>query len=250
MLECRLAELEDSPVWRHVIVEADVTHRGDPKPYLFAEHRSRFERWKDRICYVMGHLPDREHAPDMGPWEREHKQRNGAAVFLAGQTAPEDKVLISDLDEIPSAAVWAATPPVLLMQRVACFAVDWLWPRPEPTGVLVSVRHLREARFDLAAVRDARHSYPELPDAGWHLSWMGGLDAHRAKLAAHCHLEQDTPGTVARITGGAAWRDGWHIGQKLIPADVDGTWPGFVRRGEYPDSWRRPREEGPCPASS
>ena len=38
MLECRLRELEDV-VYRHVLVEAPVTHRGDPKPLYYAENR-------------------------------------------------------------------------------------------------------------------------------------------------------------------------------------------------------------------
>jgi len=248
MLECRLTELEDSPVWRHVLVEADVTHRGDPKPRVFFENRERFARWKEKIVYVSGNLPGREDAPDLDPWVREHQQRNWAGIALE-RAGPGDRVLISDVDEIPSAAVWAARPPALLMQRVACFAADWLWPVPEPTGVTVTVEHLRGLQFDLAAARDARHSYRQVPDAGWHLSWMGGLDEHLAKLAAHCHLEQDTPDTVRLITSGQAWQHGWHIGVKLVPADVDETWPGYVWRRECPDSWFRPREEEPCPRS-
>ncbi len=127
----------------------------------------------------------------------------------------------------------------LVMQQVACFAVDWLWPVLEPTGVLARASFVMGN--SLAAVRDARGSFPAIEDGGWHLSWMGGHEAHLAKLAAHCHLEQDIPETLERITGGLAYREGWHIGTKLIAADVDETWPRYVRERRCPDSWFRPR---------
>jgi hypothetical protein len=74
---------------------------------------------------------------------------------------------------------------------------------------------------------------------------MGGHEAHLAKLAAHCHVEQDTPEILGTITSGRAYAEGWHIGTKHIPVDVDETWPRYVRERRCPDSWFRPREEHP-----
>lgn len=243
MLECRLIELEDYDV-THVLVEAPVTHRGDPKPLYFAESRGRFSRWKDRIRYVRADLPGKSGPPDLDPWLREHAQRDQAASCL-GDAGPDDLVLIADVDEIPSRVVMESSPAeaVLLMQRVACFAVDWVWPGLEPTSVLVRAGVL--GGRSLAAVRDTRIAYPAITDAGWHLSWLGGPEAQLAKLAAHCHQEQDIPVNLERITGGAAYREGWHIGVKLVPADVDETWPRYVYERRCPDSWFRPREEYP-----
>jgi hypothetical protein len=98
MLECRLAELED-PVYRHVIVEAPVTHRGDPKPLWYADNQERYARWADRIIHVIADdLPDSD-----DPWVREHAQRDAAwqAVLDAGAT-DDDIVYITDVDEILS----------------------------------------------------------------------------------------------------------------------------------------------------
>lgn len=232
MLECRLAELEDSPVYRHVLVEAPVTHRGVPKPLYYQENQARFARWADKIIHVVAHPPG---ASD--PWDREHAQRDAAWEVLK-DAAPYDRLLLSDIDEIPSPAVWEATPPVLLMMRVAVFAVDWLWPVLEPCGVLVRAS---DAGPGLGSVRDGRKNFPQLNGAGWHLSWMGGHSAHLAKLASHCHLEQDTREIVDRITTGRAFSEGWHIDTKLIAADVDETWPRYVYERRCPASWFRPR---------
>ena len=52
MLEMRLHELEGK-VHRHVIAEAEVTHRGHPKPLWFPAERERFAKWDGRITYVV-----------------------------------------------------------------------------------------------------------------------------------------------------------------------------------------------------
>jgi Glycosyltransferase family 17 len=241
MLECRLIEMKDHDVM-HVIVEATANHRGVPKPLYYAENQERFVSWKDRIRYVSV-VP----GPEVGYWAREHWQRDMAWVALDPEL--EDLVLIADLDEIPSRAVLEAEPATgaLVMQHCACFAVDWMWPNLEPTGVLIRAPVLD--RRSLAQVRDQRGNYPAIVDGGWHLSWMGGHEAHLTKLAAHCHEEQDEmPGVMDTIVSGRAYAEGWHIGTKLVAIDRDDTWPRYVRNrltGEEPccpASWFRPRE--------
>jgi beta-1,4-mannosyl-glycoprotein beta-1,4-N-acetylglucosaminyltransferase len=241
MLECRLVELEDYDV-THVIVESFVTHRGEPKPLWYANDQSgRFRKWEHRIRSVA--VGEAAFHGLTDPWAREHRQRDAAG--LAAVPEPDDMVLIADVDEIPSAAVLTARPATaaLIMQRVACFAVDWVWPHLEPTGVLARAEFLNGS--SLAGVRDNRHAYPPIMDGGWHLSWMGGHEAHLAKLAAHCHVEQDTPDITGTITSGRAYAEGWHIGTKLAAVDIDETWPRYVRERRCPASWFRPREEQP-----
>ncbi len=244
MLQCRLVELETAPVYRHVIVEADITHRGDPKPLVFPEHAERFGRWADRITYIpvsASDLPSVADAPD--PWVREHAQREHA---WAGVTSarPGDVVLHGDLDEIPATtAVWqvADSPPpspVVFEQAHYMYAVDWLYPgRVWPGTIAATVR-------DVAGFRDLRAQrweLPRLPYAGWHLSWMGGLDEQRRKLGLHCHLEM-TPAEYQRIDSGAAYQRGAHHGgAQMIPVEVDGTWPWWIAQRRCPPSWFRPR---------
>lgn len=236
MLECRLTEMEDYDV-THILVESFVTHRGDPKPLYYLDSQGRFARWKDRIRPVV--VYESAFRPDAGPWEREHIQRNMAWASMKPE--PDDLVLIADVDEIPSREVLEHRPftAARIMQRCACFAVDWLWPALEPTGVLVRADLL--GGRSLGDARDNRGSFPAIDNGGWHLSWMGGREAHLAKLAAHCHVEQDVPLNLERIITGRAYYEGWHIGTKLIPADIDETWPRYVRERRCPDSWFRPR---------
>ena len=72
ILECRLRELESIPDLHHVIVEAEVTHRGDPKPLWFKKHEERFSPWAERITYIRvpaDALPSVKENPS--PWSRE-----------------------------------------------------------------------------------------------------------------------------------------------------------------------------------
>jgi beta-1,4-mannosyl-glycoprotein beta-1,4-N-acetylglucosaminyltransferase len=52
MLETRMHILEDV-VDYFVICEAAETHSGKPKPFNLADNAKRFERWQDKIVYVM-----------------------------------------------------------------------------------------------------------------------------------------------------------------------------------------------------
>ena len=76
VLECRLRELEGIRDLHHVIVEAEITNRGDPKPLWFKEHGERFSPWWQRITYVR--VPADallSVAENPSPWSREDAQR-------------------------------------------------------------------------------------------------------------------------------------------------------------------------------
>ena len=237
MLECRLTEMQDYDV-THVIVESLITHRGETKPLHYAENQERFRSWKGRIRNVT--VPRSVFRPDAGFWEREHVQRNMA--WLAMEPEPDDLVLVSDVDEIPSGTVLEHRPltAAVLMQRVACFAVDWVLQAPDPTGVLVRAGPLNGR--SLAEIRDNRGMFPSIPDAGWHLSWLGGPEAIGQKVAAHCHQECDEV-LLAGVRDHALYERGQSIwpGVSLIPAEVDKTWPRYVYERRCPESWFRPR---------
>ena len=84
-------------------------------------------------------------------------------------------------------------------------------------------------------MRDARLKHGQvLPDAGWHFSWLGDAGA---KMDAFCHQEIE-----------AAWRprlqecraEGIHVdGAKLLPVDVDDSWPAFISQRLCPPEWFR-----------
>lgn len=243
LLECRLTELEGVPNLVHVIVEADVTHGGNkPREYVYPDHRARFEPWADRICYVQASgLPD---TPDA--WDREHAQREwGWQGLKAWDADPDDIVLHGDLDEIPTALAARWVKPrgfVRFRQTLYCFALDWKHPEPWWGTVAGRVRDI--GRF--SDMRDARcHFLPEIEDGGWHLSYMGSHEDNVRKIEAFCHpevtdiLDAKFGSWERRLLD--CYEKGWHVdGAKLIPVDVDDTYPRWIREGHAPANWYRP----------
>jgi hypothetical protein len=270
MLECRLTELDATDIYRHVLVEATIDHQGRPKPLHYAENKERFAPWSDRIVYVVAdNLPSgqgpwprinaqreavwqglhgiaakREYGtPEY--WHREHAQREYVAEGLA-ETEPDDIIMHGDLDEIISpAGVEIARHPgmgIRFEQRCTVFAVDWELPWgwkgtvAAYAGVVRTFTQLRDAVFPVTE-----------EGGGWHLSWIGGNDAIRAKMESYCHNEMDE-----YIKRGLAeqqfYERGifWGHGQgdtQLLAVDVDETWPQWVYGRKCPESWFRPRKE-------
>jgi Glycosyltransferase family 17 len=238
MLEMRLNEL-DGKVHRHVIAEAEVTHRGHPKPLWFAGERERFARWADRITYVVA----KELPGGLDNWRREHVQRDAGRAGLH-DAADEDLILISDADELPSdaALAWRGDKAAALVMTTCHSAVDLVYRQPQFAGVIARWGWARNRR--LGDVRDGRYGYPVIQGAGWHLSWVGSQAYRRAKLDyATCHLEMPAAEWQA-IQSGATYERGEHHAPDtdVIPVDIDESWPEWIRKRKCPADWWRPRE--------
>lgn len=98
LLELRLAHLYDV-VDYFVLVEADMTHRGEKKEYYFEQMRNNFTAYQDKIIYIKLQLS--KEGLEQNEWLLENEQRNGILKGLKN-CDDEDLILISDLDEIPS----------------------------------------------------------------------------------------------------------------------------------------------------
>jgi predicted O-methyltransferase YrrM len=240
ILECRLIELEAIRDLRHVLVEAHVDHQDHPKPLFYAENRERFARWADRIVHVVADkLPTAAEAPD--PWAREHAQREYVRQGLSeSSAAPDDIVLHGDVDEVPTAVAARNVRPrgfVAFDMRCFSMAVDWQHPDRWRGTVASRVGNVRS----FGAMRDARNFAPALPNAGWHLGWLGGREANLAKLGSFCHPEI-AERTQAGLEADRFYVEGWHVDmRKLKPVDVDQTWPRWIAERHCPDNWFRPR---------
>ena len=267
LLECRLTEIAGA-VDYVIAVEADVTHQDQPKPYYLSENMDRFAAWKDKLIVVRATgLPTVADDPD--PWARELAQRGYICDALDElDLADDDIILHGDVDEIPTALHARNVRPVpgwfvSFEQRLHSFAIDWLHPDPWYGTVAAraaTVRALGDNLNCFARMRDRRNRHmwqpgnPEgdwmfwrnnpahiLRDAGWHFSWIGGQEAAFRKLAAFCHPEvRDI--IEEGLTQDVFIREGWHAdGRRMYPCDVDDTYPKWIRDGNAPASWYRPR---------
>jgi beta-1,4-mannosyl-glycoprotein beta-1,4-N-acetylglucosaminyltransferase len=207
-LRLRIACLEDV-VDGFLVMEAHQTHTGKAKPLYLAESGR---------ADLLGHSKISVRAVDLpkgySHWEREQYQREAIGPALASLgAAPQDVVMVSDVDEIPAAAAVRRAREVLgaggdrtilvFEQRMFYFRLNYelVWSRklpwlgtaaarfgdaPSVNGLRTTGRNTR-GRHALGYDRGAR--VYRVPDAGWHFSYLGGDEALELKLASYAHQE-------------------------------------------------------------
>lgn len=206
MLEFRFEELYDA-VDFFVVCEATLTHSGQVKDLLFGAHLARYAKYLDKVVWVVD-----DDAPPLtgGPrdaWVREHHQRE-ALLFGLRELGLDggDVVLVTDCDEIPSAAVLedlrrgdAGGGDAICGLSMNCYyySFKWRWRDPwdhYPKAAPWSrVRELGPQALRMAwpAVR--------LADGGWHLSYFGNEAFVANKLRHFAHQEFNTTKDLAAV---------------------------------------------------
>jgi len=237
LLEMRLEEMERA-VDVVVIAESPVTFQGKPKPLVFDENRARFRRHLPRIRHlVVADMPEGEET-----WPREEHQRNALRRGLAD--APDDAtILISDVDEIirPHAVEQARQAGAFrfLAMDLHLYFLDrragpWLKAYAAPWSFVRAMERLSAPREQEANYLQAQGMDPALhiiPDAGWHFTWMGGVERMLVKLDAFSHVEEEVqkwrdPDALARSLAEERF---FHDGRPLLPAPL-AELPAAVRR--------------------
>lgn len=250
MLYFRLEHLAGK-VDRHIIAEADETHRGVPRELWVPRHLGCcLAPYRDRIFYIPVQLSE---LTQSSPWAREHYQRDQLAwrcLFsdLIGELDPDDLVIIADVDEIPSDKALHADlqnirpRAVALSMRTFHSAVDWEYTEPQLATVLTLAGNISWPYGSLSAIRDSRMSLPVLQDGGWHFSWLGtSADRVRKLDERTCHNTDMGEWEAHAIRTGATYDTGEHAGISVKPVDVDETMPEYLQKHRCPDSWFRPR---------
>jgi beta-1,4-mannosyl-glycoprotein beta-1,4-N-acetylglucosaminyltransferase len=241
ILECRLTQLEGTADF-HILVESPEDHQGHPKPLYYEENQDRFAPWKDRIIHVVTELAGTV------AMEREGQQREAVRTGLAGAD-PDDMLILADADEIPSPlAMQAVRDRVCGVVDMKCcfFYADLMWGTPLRTSVYTTVA-AATAKGMMATRRGVWAEGPVICQealGGHHLSFLGGPEAVRAKLDAHCHTELNGDVETWLIKNDPEYNPFGQTygGGPLLPVDVDSTWPRWITERRCPPSWFRPRE--------
>lgn len=233
ILEIRLNELYDV-VDRFVIVEARVTHGGQPKPLHWQEHfmEQRFYKFLHKITYLVV-----EEFPEGDSWARERYQRDYIMKGLEG-CKDNDIIIISDVDEIPKAGIIAGIKEFhrresnvihrlemdLYYYYLNCKAtIKWAWAKT------VSYKKLKQlqpcgVRYYEDVKRITMHN------AGWHLSYFGGAAAIIEKIKATAHQEYNTlPFTDKPYIEVAIKK-----GVDLFGRPLEYEWIDCFHKGNYP----------------
>ena len=234
LLKIHLAEMSD---WVDVFVisEAETTFTGQPKPLHFQRHRHEFSAYGDRIRHV---VVAQHPAIYNSAWSRDFRQRDLAASALSGLAAPDDLVLLTDVDEIVDRRALEGFDGDMAGLRMAMFRF-FLNYRPaadnfpeRPTGAVVKAHMLQRfgssyLRFELAR----RKSGMQVNHAGWHFTSVCDPSRLVAKINSYAHQEQ-----------AAEWRDVDHVDRLLSQiragafepgwerAEIDESFPAYIRQ--------------------
>ncbi len=181
-----------------VLVEAPWTHTGQAKPLHASRFLAELDAGGDRVRHVVVDEAPDDHASAS---DRERAQHRGIRSALH-DVAPDDLVIVGDVDEIPwpntvSCLRTVLRQPARLVMDHAVIAANLKMPVPWTDGP--------------KACRGSQLDHPEMalllgrPDAvwsplnrhivansGWHLSYLGGKKTVREKLASFQHTEFDT----------------------------------------------------------
>ena len=200
LLEFRL-KLLDPYIDHFVIAESNLTHSGQSKSYNFHDAKKRFNPWQHKIIYIpveqtaegLVFEEEKKYNPGSAAWKLENGQRN-ALLQATANMEDTDMVLLSDLDEIPSAA---AIKKAMRVNKPVAFSLlfHYYFLNCQNAGesrwwkgcIAVTAKQFKE--ISPQGLRDKRDSYPSLDQAGWHFSFLGGAEKIKQKLLAFAHTE-------------------------------------------------------------
>lgn len=197
LLEIRLRHLYDH-VDFFVIVEADRTHSGLLKPFVYEENAARFSWAAPKIIHVKAQF-----SPTKDRWELEVLQRHYITRGLIGHAKLDDVVLISDCDEIPSHKAVNSVRTLTgqttfgFAQKACGWYVNWYDPSTSWVGTVATSMANINSDAILAGCpkyfRQNRFGFPRMPDGGCHFTFTGDLEDVSAKIGAFAHAEFDIP---------------------------------------------------------
>ncbi|MBY0529286.1 MAG: hypothetical protein K2P51_03755 [Rhabdochlamydiaceae bacterium] len=228
ILNIRLEELNDS-VDYFVLVESCETFRGAPKPFHFDENKHLYEKFLHKIIHVK--LYDRQ--PNTGAWERESFQRNCIARGLT-HCVNNDVIFISDLDEIPRHEIIPSIQYNLLHKHVYGFALQqtiyfFQLNRSPPNGLhegtlwfgtaVTTYKNFKTKGAQSFREKSRAQKLEKIYNAGWHFTYMGGLETVKAKIQGFSHGFDD----VSYLD--TDW-DMYLVSRPAVP--IDDSFPKYV----------------------
>ncbi len=253
LLEIRLNILNEV-VDKFVIVEATKTHAGQDKPLYFQDNKERFAKFADKIIHVVV-----DDTPPVGDdceigWVNENHQRNCIVRGLE-DIRPEDDILVSDFDEIPDPVAilkWRGTKGIKRFKTRMFYyflnyrdvaSPDWYGTRmlSYETFLNSDSAEYKYSRFLLKSVNKGptftkirrSNSVKNVLNAGWHFSYLGGIEAIQLKIKSFSHQEFNRPEFTSREHIEKCLASGRDVfdrkDHRYLPVPIDKTFPAYIR---------------------
>jgi beta-1,4-mannosyl-glycoprotein beta-1,4-N-acetylglucosaminyltransferase len=231
LLELRFNIL-DEYVDYFVLCEADVTHSGLPKSYIFEDNKERFSKFLHKIIHIkiddipqdFTNLPIIHEAksfdeeclkdiyqfikdtklfiPEIHPhYGRDFFQKESVRRGLVN-CSDDDIVILSDCDEIPNPEIllkidkFIDTEPFFTLQQTTYYYYINLLKEYNWKGSRISrFKNIKHYSFnELRAQQNC-----EVSNGGWHFSFMGGREQVKNKIKAYSHQELNNSDILDKI---------------------------------------------------
>lgn len=227
-LKIRLKEFEGLPV-THILVESDRTFTGIKKTMYFSERDYNEINAQNLVVHKVQSM-----SANYNAWMNEAGLRNQIAAALKNENAqPSDVVIISDADEIVLRNVVLKYnsnegDKALVMDSCGyylnCLAGRQNWNKAK----IMPYSFLQTSNPE--EIRNSGSS-GQIDNAGWHFSWMGGVERMIEKFFSFSHQEEEVQRHRDKLkleykvqTGQSLWgEDYW----QFIP--IDETFPEDVK---------------------
>ena len=213
LLEIRLNEL-NNVVDKFVLVEASRTFQNNTKPFFFEDNKERFAKFLDKIIHIKitkypFFIPI---INPFSPWKLEFFQRDSILKGLVNCSL-EDIILISDVDEIPNSNVLKQSLDKgiskiygLKMDMFMYFvnnkliyeegsnmtkeeAKDGIWHCTALLPYKLLKKRPHKIRKIIMRTKRRGEVYEIIANAGWHFTYLGGVEKIIQKLEAFSHSE-------------------------------------------------------------
>jgi beta-1,4-mannosyl-glycoprotein beta-1,4-N-acetylglucosaminyltransferase len=205
ILEIRLEELYPI-VDKFILCESTITHSGKPKEQIFQNTIERYNKYLDKIEYVLfDKFPEET---NRSYWTLENDQRRHIINGIDLNTLQDDDVIIiSDIDEIPNRKfldsfikkyINNSLPnyPIVICSQLyygkitnkviePSYFMNW-------NGSVVINGKILKSNPDIQYYRKNIDFFPRIQNNGsWHFSYMGTIDDIIKKLESTVHTEWD-----------------------------------------------------------
>lgn len=216
-----------------VLVESEITFSGKQKPLYFELNKQKFSEFN--IKHVI--IPNNLMLQFEDNWDREYLQRNYIQEVL--KDYPNDTItMISDLDEIPRAESvmfvcqnLQRNKIIKLKQNHYYYLNGLVISEEDWKGTTICYKSLlNEFTPHQIRTNDDRTEY--VSNAGWHFSYVGGIDRIKQKIQAYSHQEYnnelftDVRNLKRSLETGSNLFSGNKNYVKYV--DIDNTYPKYL----------------------
>ena len=241
-----------------VIVESSVTHSGQDKPFFLEHNLDRFSKFYDKIInYKIFDTPndfinlpttkeyaldevytyiktqtdrfDRHTQPDYG---RDFFQKESVRRALV-DCDDDDIIIVSDADEIPNPEMLKNIKELSLEntlyrfnQTMYCYYLNVLKEKTWCGSRLGLYNNIK--KISLNELRGDNSLSVEIPEGGWHFSFMGGVDMVKNKILSYSARDLVTPYIFNNVTSNMDNDVDPFFRGSLTKVSIDETYPKYI----------------------